>query len=153
MGWIIRCGISSVRSRTLTAPFSRLVFTAAILASGIFVAGSANAKIYSVKPGLKYLVGQLVGWDARCRSTGYAKVIILKPPKYGKISVRKGGKYVIPKQVTFGKAGKCVGKRIRGVGLYYRANPGFRGTDKIVYKARAANSKTFYTFTDTYRVK
>ena len=133
--------------------FSRFAFSATILAASVFVSSGIEAKTYNIRPGVKYLVGQLVGWDGRCRSTGYAKVVIVTQPKYGRISTRRGRTFAIPRRVAAGKAGKCVGKRIRGVAVYYRAKSGFRGTDMIRYKARPANSKTYYTFTDTFRVR
>ena len=123
-----------------------LLTLACFLAAYVFLPQPGNAATAYVKSGKTTLIAQLVGWDKRCRSTGYARVIFLKKPRHGRASSRRGGRYPIPSKTSIGRAGKCKGKRIRGVGIYYRSNRNFRGRDTIRFKARAGNGKRYYTY-------
>ncbi len=116
------------------------------LAAYVFLPQTGNAATISVKSGRTALIVNLVGWDKRCRSTGYAHVVLLKKPRHGRATIRRGGRYPIPAKTSMGKAGKCLGKRIRGVGVFYRSNRNFRGRDSVRFKARAGNGKRYYTY-------
>lgn len=121
-----------------------LLALAFLLTAYISMAEPADAASITVRSGKTTLIANLVDWNARCRSRGYARVRGISA-RNGRVSARRGGRYAIPSRVLSGKAGKCAGRRIPGVGIYYRSKRGFRGRDVVRFQASPARSGRYYT--------
>ena len=107
--------------------------------------GATNRTSVQVGSGRTELIANITGWDGQCRSTGYADVTIVQPPRNGRVDVRREV-LPIPGQAAAGEVGSCAGQRIQGVGVYYTSRPGFQGTDMIVLRARPANENQSYQY-------
>jgi len=105
-----------------------------------------------VKSGKSTIVAAWGSWDANCKGQT-VNIDVLQNPKHGKVSPRVGRRTIQSAQA--GTLGKCRGKIIKGLILYYKSNAGYRGRDKM--KARVTwphvkNSRpTDYIITITVR--
>lgn len=137
-------------SHSLSGPFSLAV--ASLILAGC-VSGVQNANVVAetnrttvqVPAGRTALIANITGWDAQCRSTGYADVSIVQRPSNGRVDVRRE-RLPIPSKAAAGTVGACAGRRVQGVGVYYTAPRGFRGTDTIVLRAVPPNERQSYQY-------
>jgi len=83
--------------------------------------------------GSESVVARSTYWNSQCEPRGVT-VTIKQPPASGTASVKEGLNPVVANP-RFGTAGKCVGKQVMGKQILYRSNPGFRGSDQIVYES------------------
>lgn len=73
-------------------------------------------------------------FDNQCRWHGvYPDVITISGPFHGRIALRKIVNTVGARSIG-GYKHHCFAKKIPGIGIYYRPNPGFRGEDRVSYK-------------------
>ena len=70
-------------------------------------------------------------WDSACHPLGVT-VTVTQPPAHGTVSVVAGLNRANP-HPRFGTAGRCGGTLIMGKRVVYRSEPGFHGTDYVVY--------------------
>jgi hypothetical protein len=70
-------------------------------------------------------------WDRACHPVGVT-VSVTQPPAHGKVSVVAGLNTANPNP-RFGSPGPCGGTLIMGKRVVYRSEPGFNGTDYVVY--------------------
>jgi hypothetical protein len=70
-------------------------------------------------------------WDSGCNPLGVT-VTVTQPPAHGTVTVVAGLNTANP-HPRFGTAGRCGGTLIMGKRVVYRSQPGFHGTDYVVY--------------------
>ncbi|MET0606808.1 MAG: hypothetical protein ABWZ80_10150 [Beijerinckiaceae bacterium] len=64
-----------------------------------------------------------------CSSLGYADVAIITPPRNGAVELRREGAH--PSFASSHPRFSCNARLVDGVGVYYRPNPGFAGSDRF----------------------
>jgi hypothetical protein len=70
--------------------------------------------------------------DRQCRQQGFPVYTILSPPAHGKLSFREEwGAINMPRAEVPHLAPQCRGKPILGKAIYYRPDPGYRGSDRV----------------------
>ena len=70
-------------------------------------------------------------WDSGCNPLGVT-VTVTQPPVHGTITVAAGLNTANP-HPRFGTPGRCGGMPIMGRRVVYRSQPGFHGSDYVVY--------------------
>ena len=87
----------------------------------------------SAKSGLESLIVEERLWDRNCNALPVT-VTITKIPANGAISVKPEVRSTIPASTPAqGSTGACAGKQVTGNEIWYKSNPGFRGTDSVSY--------------------
>ncbi len=74
---------------------------------------------------------------ADCSSIGSANVRVLRAPAYGEIAIART--WLRYNSASKDLDARCVGKRLRGLTILYRASPGYRGSDVLEYEANRSN--------------
>jgi hypothetical protein len=87
----------------------------------------------TVEPGGEVLVCTHRMVDKGCQPLPAPKVKITRPPANGTATIRPGT-YVIKEMWHPDAERSCIGKSAPGLGIYYRANPTFRGVDTFEYE-------------------
>jgi hypothetical protein len=85
----------------------------------------------TVDPDADLMLSRPTFWDNACNSVGVA-VTVTQPPAHGTVSVGAGLNPANPNP-RFGSPGPCGGTMIMGKRVVYRSEPGFHGTDYVVY--------------------
>jgi hypothetical protein len=120
----------------------RAIIVAALLLGGatgpLLVADSAFADHpvpdpiwLTVDSGADLVLSRPTFWDRACHPLGVT-VTVTQPPAHGTVSVVAGLNTANPNP-RFGSPGPCGGTLIMGKRVVYRSEPGFHGTDYIVY--------------------
>jgi len=121
---------------------TRAIIVAALLLSGatapLFVADAALAEdppgtvTRTVESGAELVLSRPTFWNSACNARGVT-VSVIQPPANGTVSVTEGLN-VAPRNPKFGTAGRCGGLQIMGKQVVYRSEPGFHGSDVVVYE-------------------
>ncbi len=120
----------------------RAIIVAALLlgcATGpLLVADAASANepvpdpvLLTVDSGTDVRLSSPTFWDSACHPLGVT-VTVTQPPAHGTVSVAAGLNTANPNP-RFGTPGPCGGTLIMGKRVVYRSQPGFHGTDYVVY--------------------
>jgi hypothetical protein len=120
----------------------RAIIVAALLLSGatgpLLVASPAFANEpvpdpvwLTVDPGADLVLSSPTFWDGACHPLGVT-VTVTQPPSHGTVSVVEAQNRANP-HPRFGTAGPCGGTLIMGKRVVYRSEPGFHGSDYVVY--------------------
>jgi hypothetical protein len=70
--------------------------------------------------------------DSTCAPIELPQLLLMKPPKYGVVCYR------IEDFEVAGDSGRdraCIGRRVRGISVFYLARPGYSGPDSLRYEA------------------
>jgi hypothetical protein len=127
----------------------RGIIRSALLIGSLILASQAQAQTPTSEAQVKVSGGQearllaLNNTAGNCSGFPMPEVRISETPRSGIIIVRYG----ISKFAD--DAPQCAGRQVPGLGVYYRPNPGFSGTDKIRIESGATGqpSKQGQTFT------
>jgi len=87
----------------------------------------------TVEPGGEVLICTHKRFDKLCRPRPVPHVEITRPPANGTVTLRPGT-YVIENTWHPEAEDFCRGQSVPGIGIYYRANPTFRGGDTFEYE-------------------
>ena len=121
----------------------RTLIAAAALAP-LFIATGALAQeiklTRSAASGVELLLVEERSWDANCKPLA-TSITITSQPSNGKVTVVPSASIIAVAAPPSGKV-QCAGKSMTGNQILYRSNPGFRGTDMLVYKVLYANGKS-----------
>jgi len=85
----------------------------------------------TVTSGLATDIGSVTRWGLSCEPLP-PTLIIVEPPQYGVTTVRDEPA-AIPARDSEGNPVSCVGRLTVRKALYYQSQPGFQGTDHLVY--------------------
>ena len=120
----------------------RALIVAALLLGGatgpVLVAGTAVANEpvpdpiwLTVDSGADLRLSSPTFWNSACQPLGVT-VTVTQPPAHGTVSVVAGLNRANP-HPRFGTPGPCGGTLIMGKRVVYRSEPGFHGSDYVVY--------------------
>jgi len=120
----------------------RAIMVAALLLGGatgplrVVGAAFANEPVpdpiwLTVDSGADLVLSRPTFWDGACHPLGVT-VTVTQPPAHGTVSVVAGMNTANPNP-RFGSPGPCGGTQIMGKRVVYRSEPGFHGTDYVVY--------------------
>jgi hypothetical protein len=73
-----------------------------------------------------------VGKD--CTSGPLPTIQVVTPPKHGELNVRSG-------KLKAGRISRCPKLEATAQGIFYKANPSYKGNDEIGYEVRSASGK------------
>ena len=110
----------------------------------MLMAPFANAaKTYSkvAKSGKSAKIDTFMGWNDDC-SFQTLDISISKRPAHGKASPKVVRSRISQAQV--GSAGKCIGKPIRGLAIYYRSKRGYRGSDRFTVRMKVRGQQAVF---------
>ena len=124
---------------------TRAIIVAALLLGGatgpLLVADAAFAKELAptspgtvrrtVDCGAELVLSRPTFWNSACNARGVT-VTVTQPPANGTVSVTERLN-TAPVHPKFGTAGRCGGMQIMGKQVVYRSDPGFHGSDVVVY--------------------
>lgn len=97
----------------------------------------------SAASGVELLLVNERSWDANCKPLA-TSITITSQPSNGKATVVPSASIIAVAAPPSGKV-QCAGKSMTGNQILYRSDPGFRGTDALVYKVLYANGKSAAT--------
>jgi hypothetical protein len=86
-----------------------------------------------VEPGGEVLVVNHKRWDKGCLPLPVPTIKITRPPANGTATIRPGT-FVIDELWHPDAESICRGQSVPGLGVYYRANPTFKGVDTFEYE-------------------
>jgi len=69
-----------------------------------------------------------------CTSGPVPTIRVVTPPKSGQLNVRSG-------KLKAGRITRCPKLEATAQGIFYKANPTFKGTDEVAYEVRSASGK------------
>jgi hypothetical protein len=69
-----------------------------------------------------------------CTSGPPPTIRVVTPPKHGELNVRSG-------TLKAGRITRCPNLAPKAQGVFYKANPTFKGTDEVSYEVRSASGK------------
>ena len=69
-----------------------------------------------------------------CTSGPLPTVRVVTPPKHGELNVRSGN-------LKAGRISRCPKLEATAQGIFYKANPTYKGTDELSYEVRSASGK------------
>ncbi len=90
-------------------------------------------KKVTVESGGEVLIYGHKNWDKSCQPLPAPKIKITRSPGNGTVDLRPG-MFVIDGSWLPEADRSCLGKSVPGLGVYYRANPTFRGVDAFEYE-------------------
>ena len=85
-------------------------------------------------------IGKASSWGSQCEPGAIPWLTITKKPSNGTLNTEVG-EYVL-KHITTGSTG-CIGKKVKGVILYYTPNSSFRGADSVNYYVDFSSGRRF----------
>jgi hypothetical protein len=74
------------------------------------------------------------GWNAACEAIAAPVLTLDRPPQHGRVCARVAT--IVVRTLYDGTADACIGRRVAGLRLEFRADAGFSGADRLRYVAR-----------------
>jgi len=114
----------------------RAIIVAALLLGGAAGAAFAGHPVpdpvwLTVDSGADVYLSRPTFWNSACSPLG-VRVTVTQPPAHGTVSVTAGLNRANPNP-RFGTPGRCGNTLIMGKRVVYRSEPGFHGSDYVVY--------------------
>ena len=121
--------------------FNRLPALAIVLAGSLAIpAGTASAQSNSAYRSADTVAGKAErlgvygNVQKDCTSGPLPTVRVVTPPKHGELNVRSG-------TLKVGRITRCPKLAPKAQGIFYKANPGYKGSDEVSYEVRSASGK------------
>jgi TolB-like protein len=92
-----------------------------------------QSKFTSVESGQEVLVNGHKNWKPGCKPAPLPFIRITRQPEHGAVELRRGT-FVITQSWNKAADLSCIGKKVPGLGLYYRAGEAFHGEDAFRYE-------------------
>lgn len=112
---------------------TRLGLAAGLLLAMMVDASAANVK---AKSGVERMIGRNGSINSRTCQAMSLQPVIAQAARHGSVEFRLN-----TFKVT-NRSSHCLGQEYRGFGIYYRSQPGFRGTDQVVISTFLSNGRT-----------
>ena len=112
----------------------------ATLITGAFVwwlSQPAHAGATRVKPGEATRLFVMAGFTPECAFKGFPDIQLEKPPAKGTVETKPGEATTI----QYSLSGKCIGSKVEGTGIYYKAAVGQTGEDTFSVSGRLGNGE------------
>lgn len=108
------------------------------LAAGLLLAmvTDASAIDVKVKSGVERMIGRNGSISSQTCQAMSLQPVIAQAARHGNVEFRLN-----TFKVT-NRSSHCLGQNFRGFGIYYRSQPGFRGTDQVVISTFLHNGRT-----------
>jgi hypothetical protein len=74
------------------------------------------------------------GWNRNCEAIAHPALYLSEPPRHGKVCARVENIEI--SSMFVGTESQCIGRRVRGVRLIYRADAAYAGKDSVRYAAQ-----------------
>jgi hypothetical protein len=113
-----------------------IVWCLALFCVCIASAGDAAGReiaVESVAPGGEVMVMNHKNWGKGCKPRPAPTIKIIVQPSHGTVSLRPG-KYPVKQTLHPDADTACVGRTLPGIGIFYKANAGYRGADTFTYE-------------------
>src|SRR5215213_1756101 len=108
---------------------------ALILAATAALSQSNNAyRITDVVAGKPHRLGVYGNVQKDCTSGPLPTVRVVTPPKHGALNVRSG-------KLKAGRITRCPKLEATAQGVFYKANPTYKGADEVSYEVKSASGK------------
>src|SRR5215207_11235728 len=106
-----------------------------ILAATAALGQSNNAyRSTDVVAGKPHRLGVYGNVHKDCTSGPLPTVRVVTPPKHGELNVRSG-------TLKVGRITRCPKLAPTAQGIFYKANPGYKGSDEVSYEVKSASGK------------
>jgi hypothetical protein len=121
----------------------RLKRLAPALACALVLSASASAALAQTNSahrsaeavtGKSHRLGVYGNVQKDCTSGPLPTVQVLTPPKHGELNVRSG-------KLKAGRISRCPKLEATAQGIFYKANPTYKGADEVSYEVRSASGK------------
>lgn len=121
-----------VRLKRSTAP----ALAGALVLSATAALAQANSAYRSTDAvaGKTHRLGVYGNVQKDCTSGPLPTVRVVTPPKHGELNVRSG-------KLKAGRISRCPKLEPTAQGVFYKANPTYKGTDEVSYEVRSASGK------------
>ena len=134
--------VASTAARIETRDYLRgtLEILAATLVTGALVwwmTPPAHAGGTRVKPGEATRVFVMAGFTPECAFKGFPDIQLEKQPAKGTVETKTGEATT----VQYSLSGKCIGSKVEGTGIYYKASAGQTGEDTFTVSGRLGNGE------------
>ena len=90
-----------------------------------------------VKPGEATRVFVMAGFTPECAFVGFPDIALATPPAKGTVETKPGEATTI----QYSLSGKCIGTKVEGTGIYYKAAAGQTGEDTFTVSGRLGNGE------------
>ncbi len=90
-----------------------------------------------VKPGEATRVFVMAGFTPECAFIGFPDIALAAPPAKGTVETKPGEATTI----QYSLSGKCIGTKVEGTGIYYKAAVGQTGEDTFTVSGRLGNGE------------
>ena len=90
-----------------------------------------------VKPGEATRVFVMAGFTPECAFIGFPDIALATPPAKGTVETKPGEATTI----QYSLSGKCIGTKVDGTGIYYKAAAGQTGEDTFTVSGRLGNGE------------
>jgi hypothetical protein len=117
-------------------PAVSFALTSALVLSGATALAQTNAAYRSsdVVAGKPHRLGVYGNVQKDCTSGPLPTVRVVTPPKHGELNVRSG-------KLKAGRISRCPSLEATAQGVFYKANPTYKGADEVSYEVRSASGK------------
>lgn len=90
-----------------------------------------------IAPGAETRVFVFAAFDANCQPLAAPRLVVEAAPGKGTVEFRDG----LETTVQYSLSGRCVGKRVNGTGVFYKANKDGEGADAFTVSARMSGGE------------
>ena len=90
-----------------------------------------------VKPGEATRVFVMAGFTPDCAFIGFPDIALATPPAKGTVETKPGE----PTTIQYSLSGKCIGTKVDGTGIYYKAAIGQTGEDTFTLSGRLGSGE------------
>jgi uncharacterized membrane protein len=118
----------------------RAAAIAAALAGSLAMSGGSLAQTNNAYrsaeavAGKPHRIGAYGNVQKDCTSGPLPTIKVLTPPKHGELNVRSG-------TLKTGRITRCPSLAAKAQGIFYKANPTYKGGDEVAYEVRSASGK------------
>lgn len=123
-----------VRLNYLTA--AACVLAGSLAMSGAAALAQSNSAYRSADAvaGKPHRLGAYGNVQKDCTSGPLPTIRVLTPPKHGELNVRSG-------TLKAGRITRCPNLAAKAQGVFYKANPAYKGADEVSYEVKSASGK------------
>ena len=122
-----------VRMKCLAAAVA-VVGTLAIPGGAALAQTNSSHRSAEAVAGKLHRLGVYGNVQKDCASGPLPTIRVVTPPKHGELNVRSG-------TLKTGRITRCPTLAAKAQGVFYKANPTFKGTDEVAYEVKSASGK------------
>ena len=108
--------------------------TLSVSPSSALAQGDSAHRSTDVVAGKSHRLGVYGNVQKDCTSGPLPVIKVMTSPKHGELNVRSG-------TLKAGRIARCPSLAAKAQGVFYKANPNFKGSDQVGYEVRSASGK------------